>query len=81
MRTEWYRNFIALLSDEREGTFINLDLVRSVDEIRPGHIRLCFSKKHFIEINGTGAAEMFARLSERAITPPALRKSDPVALG
>jgi hypothetical protein len=40
--------------------FINLDQVRMVDEIGPGHCRATFSPEHVVQINGPGAAEFLA---------------------
>ena len=70
MSTEQRRSFIGLLSDNgesREGSFVNLDLARMVDQIQPGHIRLWFSETHKVEIHGNGAATMLARFTDRAL--------------
>jgi hypothetical protein len=60
------RNFIPFVADG-QGGFLNLDAVRLVDQIRPGHIRLIFSETHLVEINGEGAAGILARISDRAV--------------
>jgi hypothetical protein len=65
---EQRRNFLATLTAENEGGFINLDLIRLVDQIRPGHIRVWFSEAHVVEFGGDGAGGILARLSERALT-------------
>jgi hypothetical protein len=62
------RNFIAFSQpDGSDVNFINLDLVRHVDQVRPGHIRLSFDREHAIEFNGPIAALILARVGNRAI--------------
>ena len=63
------RNFIGMLSDAEPNRvrYINLDQIRIVDDIRPGHCRIWLSETFNIEVNGAGAALLLARISERAI--------------
>jgi hypothetical protein len=61
------RQFFGLLADDDKAMFLNIDQVRIVDEIRPGHCRLYFDPTHIFEVNGPGADAIVARLSERAI--------------
>jgi hypothetical protein len=48
-------------------TIINLDLVRSVDEVRVDHVRLWFSKDHSIEVNGSHATDLLELLLKRSM--------------
>ena len=64
-----HRGFVGFIDgDGPNAGFINLDLVRSVDQIRAGHIRLCFAPDHYMEFSGAGAAWLLARIGDRAIT-------------
>jgi hypothetical protein len=67
-------------SPNREIQVINLDAVRIIDQVSHGHIRLWFSETHTMEINGTGAKEIFERIAERAqsASGDAIDLSDPM---
>jgi hypothetical protein len=57
--------------------FINLDLVRIVDQMTPDHIRLVFSPDQTVEIHGGGAGELVLTLMARGITAAGLPYSKP----
>ena len=63
------RNFLAFVDDDGSFSFINLELVRMVDEIRHHHCRLWFSEAHKVEIHGNGATFFIQRFGSRSITP------------
>jgi hypothetical protein len=70
-RSKSWKHKAAILlqcsTDERRAWYFNIDQIRLIDEIRPGHCRVWFSETHSVEINGEGAALLMARISDRAI--------------
>lgn len=47
--------------------FINLDLIRMIDELRPGHCQIWFSETHKVTLHGDAFDFFMARIGDRAI--------------
>jgi hypothetical protein len=63
-KTDW--------GDEVTSALVNLDRIRAIDEIRPGHCRVVFAPDHAIPVDGPAAEaflESVSRGGERAIAP------------
>jgi hypothetical protein len=58
-------NFLLFNSDEGSA-LLNLNQIRTVDQIRDGHCRIFFSETYIVELHGEGATRLLAVLYAHA---------------